>query len=179
MCYIVDTCLQTCSLVSQKRDLCKTAGSTMQSHTSSRSLTSAQAQSLCTRSACASHVLTHTWPCCRFVQNYTESNPKTHQGMNLRRMSMQEVYKQFGLGEMTIDFIGHAIALHRDDSYMSQPATDTIMKVKLYYNSLTRFEGTASPYIYPLYGLGELPQVRHPTPLCLAGSMHATLSYRC
>ena len=79
--------------------------------------------------------------------------------MNLRRMSMQEVYKQFGLGEMTIDFIGHAIALHRDDAYMSQPAIDTVLKVKLYYNSLTRFEGTASPYIYPLYGLGELPQV--------------------
>lgn len=79
--------------------------------------------------------------------------------MNLRRMSMQDVYKQFGLGEMTIDFIGHAIALHRDDAYMSQPAVDTVLKVKLYYNSLTRFEGTASPYIYPLYGLGELPQV--------------------
>lgn len=82
--------------------------------------------------------------------------------MNLRRISMQEVYKQFGLGEMTIDFIGHAIALHRDDSYMSQPGIDTVLKVKLYYNSLTRFEGTASPYIYPLYGLGELPQVHIP-----------------
>ncbi|KAL0040014.1 hypothetical protein WJX79_002376 [Trebouxia sp. C0005] len=93
-----------------------------------------------------------------FVQNYDETNPKTHQGMNLRRLSMADVYKQFGLGEMTIDFIGHAIALHRDDSYMGQPAYDTVMKVKLYYNSLTRFEGTASPYIYPLYGLGELPQ---------------------
>ena len=72
---------------------------------------------------------------------------------------MGDVYKQFGLGEMTIDFIGHAIALHRDDSYIAQPAMDTVLKVKLYYSSLTRFEGTASPYIYPLYGLGELPQV--------------------
>ncbi len=24
-----------------------------------------------------------------------------------------------------------------------------------------RYEGLTSPYIYPLYGLGELPQVRH------------------
>ena len=95
----------------------------------------------------------------RFVQNYDEQNPRTHQGMNLRRISMGDVYKQFGLGEMTIDFIGHAIALHRDDSYIAQPAMDTVLKVKLYYSSLTRFEGTASPYIYPLYGLGELPQV--------------------
>ena len=30
--------------------------------------------------------------------------------------------------------------------------------VKLYAESLARFQG-GSPYIYPLYGLGELPQV--------------------
>lgn len=29
---------------------------------------------------------------------------------------------------------------------------------KLYAESLARFQG-GSPYIYPLYGLGELPQV--------------------
>ncbi len=92
--------------------------------------------------------------------------------MNLRRLSMADVYKQFGLGEMTIDFIGHAIALHRDDSYMAQPAYDTVMKVKLYYNSLTRFEGTASPYIYPLYGLGELPQVQHLLCLLCCARVH-------
>ena len=47
----------------------------------------------------------------------------------------------------------------RDDGYLSQPALDTVLKIKLYYESLTRFEGTTSPYIYPRYGLGELPQV--------------------
>jgi Rab GDP dissociation inhibitor len=31
------------------------------------------------------------------------------------------------------------------------------MAVKLYSESLARFD-TGSPYIYPLYGLGELPQ---------------------
>ena len=46
----------------------------------------------------------------------------------------------------------------RDDSYMSEPAWPTVQKIKLYYESLMRFEGTNSPYIYPLYGLGELPQ---------------------
>lgn len=35
----------------------------------------------------------------------------------------------------------------------------TVKKIRLYYDSLMRFEGTSSPYIYPLYGLGELPQV--------------------
>ena len=53
----------------------------------------------------------------------------------------------------------HAIALHSSDSYLQQPATDTVERIKLYHNSLERFSGTRSPYIYPLYGLGELPQV--------------------
>ena len=48
----------------------------------------------------------------------------------------------------------------RDDSYMMEPALPTVLKIKLYHDSLTRFEGTLSPYIYPLYGLGELPQAR-------------------
>ncbi len=52
-----------------------------------------------------------------------------------------------------------AAACCRDDGYLSQPALDTVLKIKLYYESLTRFEGTTSPYIYPRYGLGELPQV--------------------
>lgn len=42
---------------------------------------------------------------------------------------------------------------------MGEPALPTVQKIRLYYDSLMRFEGTASPYIYPLYGLGELPQV--------------------
>jgi Rab GDP dissociation inhibitor len=34
-----------------------------------------------------------------------------------------------------------------------------VQKIKLYYDSMMRYEGLTSPYIYPLYGLGELPQV--------------------
>ena len=45
---------------------------------------------------------------------------------------------------------------------MGEPALATVKKIRLYYDSLTRFEGTNSPYIYPLYGLGELPQVGLP-----------------
>jgi Rab GDP dissociation inhibitor len=33
-----------------------------------------------------------------------------------------------------------------------------VERVQLYYSSLTRYEGGKSPYLYPLYGLGELPQ---------------------
>lgn len=49
----------------------------------------------------------------RFVQEYDESNPKSHKGYDLRRMPMAALYKEYGLDPMTVDFIGHAIALHR------------------------------------------------------------------
>ncbi len=48
----------------------------------------------------------------------------------------------------------------RDDRYLSEPALPTVLKIKLYHDSLTRYDGLLSPYIYPRYGLGELPQVR-------------------
>jgi hypothetical protein len=35
-------------------------------------------------------------------------------------MTMHELYAQFGLDVMTIDFIGHALALHQNDAYMMQ-----------------------------------------------------------
>lgn len=92
-----------------------------------------------------------------YVQDYEETEPKTHDGMDLRRVTARELFAKFGLEENTIDFIGHALALHRDDFYLDQPAFDTVSRVKLYAESLARFAG-GSPYIYPLYGLGELPQ---------------------
>ncbi|XP_062075285.1 guanosine nucleotide diphosphate dissociation inhibitor 2-like [Humulus lupulus] len=61
--------------------------------------------------------------------------------------------KKYGLDDNTVDFIGHALALQRDDRYLNEPALDTVKRMK----SLARFQG-GSPYIYPLYGLGELPQ---------------------
>jgi len=48
--------------------------------------------------------------------------------------------------------------LHRDDAYLTLPALPTVMKIKLYHDSLSRYEGLNSPYLYPRYGLGELPQ---------------------
>ncbi len=41
-------------------------------------------------------------------------------------------------------------------SYLKQPALETIQRIKLYNESLARYG--KSPYLYPLYGLGELPQ---------------------
>lgn len=90
-----------------------------------------------------------------FVQEFDAADPKTHQGVDPKGPT-SEVFKKFGLADDTVDFVGHALALHRDDEYLHQPAADTILKIKLYVESLARY--TKSPYIYPLYGLGELPQ---------------------
>ncbi|EGC37087.1 Rab GDP dissociation inhibitor alpha [Dictyostelium purpureum] len=91
-----------------------------------------------------------------YVQNYEENKPETHEGLKLKEMSMSDLFKKFGIKDNLIDFIGHAIALYLDDSYLNQPAFGTVMRMKLYADSLARY--SKSPYIYPMYGLGELPQ---------------------
>ncbi|KAI9804520.1 MAG: Rab GDP dissociation inhibitor alpha [Sarcosagium campestre] len=50
------------------------------------------------------------------------------------------------------------MALYGSDDYILQrgAARDTIDRIRLYVSSVARYG--KSPYIYPLYGLGELPQ---------------------
>jgi Rab GDP dissociation inhibitor len=71
---------------------------------------------------------------------------------------MKEVYDKYGLEATTRDFIGHSMALYQTDEYINTPgmAKDTVQRIRLYVNSMARYG--KSPYIYPLYGLGELPQ---------------------
>ena len=35
-----------------------------------------------------------------------------------------------------MDFIGHALALHRDDRYLDEPALDTVKRMKVKYSNL-------------------------------------------
>lgn len=91
-----------------------------------------------------------------WVQGWQDGNPATHQGIDLDKTPMQEVYNKFGLEVGTQDFIGHAMALHLDDHYKREPARETYNRIVLYTSSMARYG--KSPYIYPLYGLGELPQ---------------------
>jgi len=67
-----------------------------------------------------------------------------------------EVFKKFGLEPGTQDFIGHAMCLFLDDTYKEQPWSLAYKAMGLYTTSIARWG--KSPYIYPLYGLGELPQ---------------------
>jgi len=93
-----------------------------------------------------------------YVQDYDLKNPATWKGLDLKSMPMAAVYQHFKLDPQTIDFIGHSLALHRDDYYLADPAEPTVLKIKLYHDSLVQYDGLHSPYIYPRYGLGELPQ---------------------
>ncbi|KAF8203837.1 GDP dissociation inhibitor [Pholiota molesta] len=83
-----------------------------------------------------------------FLQGWKDDDPTTHQGINLDRDSMKVAGTQ--------DFIGHAMALYLDDDYITKPARPTYDRIILYTSSMARYG--KSPYIYPLYGLGELPQ---------------------
>ncbi|KAG5080241.1 hypothetical protein JHK86_004306 [Glycine max] len=55
-----------------------------------------------------------------YVQNYNESDPKTHAGMDLTRVTTQELITKYGLDDNTIDLIGHALALPSDHRYLAQ-----------------------------------------------------------
>jgi Rab GDP dissociation inhibitor len=91
-----------------------------------------------------------------FVNDFDENNPATFNGFDPKSTPMSVVYTKFGLDANTQDFVGHAMALYRTDEYLSQPCGPSINKVKLYASSLAKYG--KSPYLYPLYGLGELPQ---------------------
>jgi len=91
-----------------------------------------------------------------FVGDYEEENPKTHQGLSLKKNTAKEVFDHFGLKPDTIDFIGHAMALRDNDSYLNQPALETVNRIRLYGESVLRYGN--SPYIYALFGLAEMPQ---------------------
>jgi Rab GDP dissociation inhibitor len=69
---------------------------------------------------------------------------------------MRQVYEHFGLDENTANFTGHAMGLQRDDAYLDAPALSTVQAIKMYCYSLERYG--KSPYIYPMYGLGGLPE---------------------
>lgn len=91
-----------------------------------------------------------------YVQDFKEDDPKTWKDFDPSTQNMTGLYDKFGLDKNTQDFTGHALALHRDDDYLGEPAVNTIRRIKLYSDSLARYG--KSPYLYPMYGLGELPQ---------------------
>ncbi|XP_036617137.1 rab GDP dissociation inhibitor alpha-like [Trichosurus vulpecula] len=92
----------------------------------------------------------------RFVTAFHEDEPSTFEGIDLETTTMRDLYKKFDLGQDVINLVGHVLALHQTDDYLDQLCLQTIKRIKLYSRSLAQYG--QSPYLYPLYGLGELPQ---------------------
>jgi Rab GDP dissociation inhibitor len=82
----------------------------------------------------------------------------TKKKLELDTMTGKEFFKYWALEQATIDFLTHACCLYLDESYTELPAIEIVKKMQLYLESKTRFAGMTSPFLYPLYGLGELPQ---------------------
>ena len=91
-----------------------------------------------------------------FISKCKCKKPETHKGYDLKKMTMRALLAKFDLEPNTIDFIGHAVALYATDGFLDKPAYDSVKKIKLYMNSIGRYGD--SPFIYPVYGLGGIPE---------------------
>ena len=91
------------------------------------------------------------------VSNYYEN--MTHIKYNsISKQTAFDYMRSFNLDPSTMTFIGHAMAFESDDTYLKKSAKDLIYKVRLYISSSNKFKNQNSPYLYPMYGFGDLPQ---------------------
>uniref|UniRef100_A0A1B6G9H1 Rab GDP dissociation inhibitor n=1 Tax=Cuerna arida TaxID=1464854 RepID=A0A1B6G9H1_9HEMI len=91
-----------------------------------------------------------------YVEEFREDDPNTWNKFDPETQTAEELFEKFSLDRNTQDFTGHGLALYRNDDYLQEKAINLIRRAKLYAESLGRYG--KSPYLYPLYGLGELPQ---------------------
>jgi len=90
-----------------------------------------------------------------FVHDWKEDDEKTHKGIKPNAPS-STICDKFKLDGGVVDMVGHALALYRDETWLEQPCKETISRITLYFESLSHYG--KSPYLYPVYGLGDLPQ---------------------
>lgn len=92
-----------------------------------------------------------------FLEQYDKTKPATYRnGKPLDQWKMSDLYYEFGLDTNTQAFTGHAMALQTTDEYLNGPADKIAEAIQLYAYSVQRYG--KSPYIYPIYGLGGLPE---------------------
>jgi Rab GDP dissociation inhibitor len=91
-----------------------------------------------------------------YVSSVELNNKSTWKGHDLANMKFADLVAKFKLEDNTMDFIGHAVALYTNDDFLQQVSLPTIEKMQLYMDSVGRFGST--PFIYPIYGLGGIPE---------------------
>lgn len=92
----------------------------------------------------------------KFIQKFNKNDKNTHSGLEVHKLTFQELAKTYGIEPNTVDFLGHAIALYTDNTFINKNCIEVIEKIKLYIDSAGRFGD--SPFIYPIYGLSGIPE---------------------
>ncbi len=92
----------------------------------------------------------------KYIAKYDQKNPATWDGTDLSKTTMKALFDKMWMDKETGDFVGHAMALQPDDGYLNRPALESVEAIRLYAESLDRYG--KSPFIYPVYGLGGLPE---------------------
>jgi RAB protein geranylgeranyltransferase component A len=90
------------------------------------------------------------------LPSQADKESKTESAAKVNGKTMSQLFTEFSLDSNSQCFIGHAMALHTDDSYLNRPAVETIEAVHTYGQSVGVYGD--SPYIYPLYGLSNIPE---------------------
>lgn len=91
-----------------------------------------------------------------FVEGYDALDKSTHKGHDLDKITAEDLYKIFDLDDSAKHLTGRCIAMQTTDSYLSEPARAFVERIKLYAYSTVRYG--KSPFIYPLWGTGGLPE---------------------
>eukprot|EP00915_Cephaloidophora_sp_WS-2016_P007823 GHVH01010823.1.p1 GENE.GHVH01010823.1~~GHVH01010823.1.p1 ORF type:complete len:487 (-),score=62.04 GHVH01010823.1:35-1417(-) len=92
----------------------------------------------------------------QYLAQFKIDDPSTYKSFDPMKTTMQEVYDHYGLCDTTIEYLGHCVALNPNEDYFNKPCGDTLEKMVVYIYSVAKYG--SSPYIYPLYGLGGLPE---------------------
>ncbi|CAL5990673.1 Rab_GDP dissociation inhibitor [Hexamita inflata] len=90
------------------------------------------------------------------INDYFDPDKKKPMKMDPKKNTVKEFFAEYGLDDETRDFIVHAMSLATNMDCLNKPAYETFEKINLYTYSLALYG--ASPFIYPMYGLGDLPQ---------------------
>ena len=97
----------------------------------------------------------------KYVQDFELEKQDTHKKNSPVGKTFRQWVADFSLEENTIDFVGHAIALHTTEDFMDRPAVETIEKIKLYMESVGKFFILDILILEISYFLGEIhPKLR-------------------